>query len=56
MRLDREINSMRLTSIFVNIDALKKERDKLSFEGRVNLDMLEEDFRKHVKELQNADE
>lgn len=52
MRLDREINSMRLTSMLVNIHVLNKEKDKLSDHGQMNLEMLEDDLNKHIKELQ----
>lgn len=52
MKLDGEINSMLLTSMYVNLHVLKKEKHKLSDYGQLNLEMLTKDFNKLVKKLQ----
>jgi hypothetical protein len=51
MKLDREINTMLLMSMSVNLHVLNDEKDRLSDRGQMSLDMLAEDFGRLVDKL-----
>lgn len=51
MDLNPKLNTMLVMSIRVNLDVLKKQKNRLNRKGQMNLEMLEEDFDKLIKRL-----